>query len=377
MDQAMSIELDDKNVIVMKLLHYFITEKNYNPIILQGAENEIWLENMDEDYKIVRIVSNYIHNNEQFIYDNNKIRSIVKQVKKKTFFFKMKTLNVLLDVGENVDIKDNNDIENFKISNFKDLRSDDNISGLFPKLKTMSLKREDNFETIINITNDINTKSAENNKRFEKIFSPKKIVVTKLLVIINVVVFLLTLFSAKLFNLFILDPVGVRNGEIWRLITSMFMHGSIYHLFVNMYSLAILGNQVETFLGKKKFLIIYFISGITGSMLSCILTNSYSLGASGAIFGLLGSLLYFGLQYRLFLGSILLREIVPIIILNLMIGFMFEGIDNAAHIGGLIGGIFATLAVGVDSRTQKSSKINGWITLTILILFLSYLLFFR
>lgn len=369
--------LDKKEEIIMKLVHYFITEENYEPMIVNGVKNEIWLENLEAPYKIIRINSNYIHNNEQFIYDNNKIRSIVKQVKKKTFFLKMKTLNVLLDVGENVDIKDNNDIENFKISNFKDLRSDDNISGLFPKLKTMSLKREDNFETIINITNDINTKSAENNKRFEKIFSPKKIVVTKLLVIINVVVFLLTLFSAKLFNLFILDPVGVRNGELWRLITSMFMHGSIYHLFVNMYSLAILGNQVETFLGKKKFLIIYFISGITGSMLSCILTNSYSLGASGAIFGLLGSLLYFGLQYRLFLGSILLREIVPIIILNLMIGFMFEGIDNASHIGGLIGGIFATLAVGVDSRTQKSSKINGWITLSILILFLSYLLFFR
>ena len=49
MEGAVNIELDDKNVIVMKLLHYFITEKNYNPIILQGAENEIWLENMDED----------------------------------------------------------------------------------------------------------------------------------------------------------------------------------------------------------------------------------------------------------------------------------------------------------------------------------------
>ena len=51
MEGAVNIELDDKNVIVMKLLHYFITEKNYNPIILQGAENEIWLENMDEDYR--------------------------------------------------------------------------------------------------------------------------------------------------------------------------------------------------------------------------------------------------------------------------------------------------------------------------------------
>ena len=59
--------------LVMKLLHYFITEKNYNPIILQGAEDEIWLENLESDYKIIRIVSNYIHNDEQFDFDIFKI----------------------------------------------------------------------------------------------------------------------------------------------------------------------------------------------------------------------------------------------------------------------------------------------------------------
>ena len=56
------IQIDDKNILVMKLLHYFITEKNYTPIILQGVNDEIWLENMSEDYRIVRIVSGYIHN---------------------------------------------------------------------------------------------------------------------------------------------------------------------------------------------------------------------------------------------------------------------------------------------------------------------------
>ena len=57
--------LDKKNEIVMKLLHYFITEENYNPIILQGAEDEIWLENLQGDYKIIRIVSGHVHNKEQ------------------------------------------------------------------------------------------------------------------------------------------------------------------------------------------------------------------------------------------------------------------------------------------------------------------------
>ena len=81
------IVLDDKNLIVMKLLHYFITEKNYNPIILQGVENEIWLENLDEECKVVRIVSSYIHNDEQFNFDVFKTKRIISKIKKKTFSF--------------------------------------------------------------------------------------------------------------------------------------------------------------------------------------------------------------------------------------------------------------------------------------------------
>ena len=68
---------DEKNVIVMKLLHYFITEKNYNPIILQGVENEIWLENLSSECQIVRIVSGYIHNNEQMEFDMDDIKGMI------------------------------------------------------------------------------------------------------------------------------------------------------------------------------------------------------------------------------------------------------------------------------------------------------------
>ena len=70
---------DDKNIMAMKLLHYFITEKNYNPIILQGVEDEIWLENLQEDYQVVRIVSGYIHNNEQFDFDKFKTKRIMNK----------------------------------------------------------------------------------------------------------------------------------------------------------------------------------------------------------------------------------------------------------------------------------------------------------
>ena len=97
--------LDEKNIMVMKLLHYFITEKNYNPIVLQGVDNEIWLENLDEDCKVIRIVSEYIHNDEQYAFDVFKTKRIMSKIKKKTFSFSVNTLNILLDVNEDLTIE--------------------------------------------------------------------------------------------------------------------------------------------------------------------------------------------------------------------------------------------------------------------------------
>src|SRR5574344_1154269 len=98
----MDESLDRKNLIVMKLLHYFITERNYNPIVLQGADDEIWLENMDEEYKIIRVVSTYLHNDEQLDFDLFKTKKIAKKIKRKTFSLTMNVLSIYIDLGDNV-----------------------------------------------------------------------------------------------------------------------------------------------------------------------------------------------------------------------------------------------------------------------------------
>ena len=98
----MDTDLDRKNLLVMKLLHYFITEQNYNPIILQGAEDEIWLENLSGDYKIIRIVSNHIHNEEQLGFDLFRTKHIVKKIKRKTFSWKMNVLSIFTDLEDKV-----------------------------------------------------------------------------------------------------------------------------------------------------------------------------------------------------------------------------------------------------------------------------------
>ena len=143
-----------------------------------------------------------------------------------------------------------------------------------------------------------------------------------------------------------------------------------------MYSLYVIGTQIETLLGKAKFLIIYFVRALTASLLSAVLSGSgLSVGASGAIFGLLGALVYFGYHYRLYLGNSLIYNVVPIIILNLIIGFSFTNIDNFAHIGGLLGGVFASMMVGIEGKTDKSDRINGAIITIVFIAFLTYMLF--
>ena len=92
-------------------------------------------------------------------------------------------------------------------------------------------------------------------------------------------------------------------GEWYRLFSCIFIHASILHLLLNMYVLKIVGTQVETYLGKIKYVTVFIISGLIGSLFSAIFTKSVSVGASGAIFGIFGSLLYFAYHYRLVLGN--------------------------------------------------------------------------
>jgi len=368
------------DMVVMNLLNYFITEANYNPMIIHGITNEIWLENLNSEYKIIRIVSHHIHNKEQLDFDKFKLNRVINQVKKKTLSFKVKVLNIYTDIEDEKILSDND----IYITKEKDINNP-KLTSVFPNILEKTERKEDGIEYFVKVTNNINAKNEKRNMAAEKIFSHKKIVVTNIIIAICIIMFslmyllgngsediptLLT-FGANL-------DVLVKEGEIFRLFTCMFLHIGIFHLLCNMYSLYIIGKEVESLYGKTKFLIIYILSGICGSILSLAFShNTVSAGASGAIFGLLGSLLYFGYYYRTYLGATIRRTILPVIIINLIIGFMSTGIDNAAHIGGLVGGILISMLVGVPDKSSKKDNINGIILTIIYIGFISYLAFWR
>ena len=375
----------DENV--MKLLHYFITVKGYNPVVLHGAENEIWLENMDGDYKIVRIVSNYIHNDEQFKFDIYRTRQIVKRIKKQTFSFNVNTLSIFINLGSNVNFDNFSDVNNIDFVNvkeFNDLENNKFVMKSFPDIVKVNDFKEEGMDLFLKLTSDINKKNERDNSIASDVFRMKKPYITLGIIFINFVMFLLMYaFGNGSKDVYTLVRFGalyrplVLKGELYRLLTTAFLHIGLLHLLVNSYSLYVIGSQLESFLGKFKFLFIYIVSAICGSLMSIIFYGSVSAGASGAIFGLLGSLLYFGYNYRVFLGNVLKSQIIPLILLNLSLGFVVNGIDNAAHIGGLVGGMIATIAVGLKHKTSIFEKVNGYIILTIYISFLVYMGFFR
>lgn len=128
------------------------------------------------------------------------------------------------------------------------------------------------------------------------------------------------------------------HGEYYRLITSMFLHAGIIHLLFNMYALYVLGDFIERVYGAKKYLVIYFVSGIIAGIFSLYFSPVMGVGASGAIFGLLGAALVFAYYEKDRIGKALVTNIIIIILLNVFIGLSMTSIDISAHFGGFIGG---------------------------------------
>lgn len=377
------VMLDDKNIMVMKLLHYFITEKNYNPIILQGVENEIWLENLQADYQVVRIVSGYIHNDEQFDFDKFKTKRIMKKIKRKTLsLFKMNVASFFVNLSDNVNLDDVNTPNSLcvKITEESDISKNEIVTKAFPDIKKKLKFTEKGTELFMKITGDINKHNQEDARKVEKVFKSKFPMITYTLIAINVIFFLVPILFGESQNVMLelcVHGPSIRYGQYYRLITGAFLHMDIWHLLFNCYALYVLGSQIESFLGKAKFTVIYFVSALFGSLLSMTFNgDTASVGASGAVFGLMGALLYFGYHYRVYLGNVIKSQILPLVIFNLIIGFLSEGIDNAAHIGGLVGGALITMALGVKNKSSWFEEVNGWIITVIFLAFTIFMAFF-
>jgi len=182
--------------------------------------------------------------------------------------------------------------------------------------------------------------------------------VTYVLLGLNILIFLLQMGAEAVSGYDLLALYGMKinelivDGELWRLFTPMFLHGSITHLAFNMYALFIFGRGLERYFGHFRFLLLYLLSGFAGNVISFAFSSSFSLGSSTSIFGLIAAEgVFFYRNRRLFPGQArsAITNIVMIAAINFVIG-LSPGIDNWGHFGGLLGGlIFSWFAAPVMS----------------------------
>ena len=194
---------------------------------------------------------------------------------------------------------------------------------------------------------------------FLKADGEKKVVCTIGLIVANIFVFAVFMMLGKSEDVaFMLEygamyePYVMEGHEYYRLLTSTFLHFGINHLLNNMVMLGALGFNLEPVIGRVRLLLIYFLSGIGGNICSLLLNVSLgesvvSAGASGAVFGLMGALLCVEIRKKGHIGHLNKKKLLILIILNLYLGLTTVGVDNAAHIGGLVCGFIFEIFLGL------------------------------
>jgi rhomboid protease GluP len=154
----------------------------------------------------------------------------------------------------------------------------------------------------------------------------------------------------------------IQAGQYWRLLTPALLHANLAHIGMNMLTLYLWGPTIETLYGRWKMLGIYVLSALMGTTVSYLLSPYLSVGASGAIFGLFGTLLSFGRDDPPFFKRVLGKNVIGLIVLNVVNGLINPGIDNWAHLGGLLGGFLAGEILGTYKRAHGTLRVTAAIT---------------
>lgn len=215
-------------------------------------------------------------------------------------------------------------------------------------------------EYLFAVSKEITGTAADENEIKEKLQSLAPVRIS--LVAVNVIVFLICTFTGDLlYNKGAFGVTELLRGEVHRLFTSMFLHGSVQHLFSNMIVLYYVGAMVEREFGPFPYAVLYLLSGLAGNIFSAgyeLMTGNFgsSVGASGAVFGVEGALLLLVMLHRGRLSTMTAGRVAFAIAFSLYCGFTSVGVNNAAHVGGALMGFFTAAIVAAAKKWNKAES---------------------
>ena len=338
------------NKLYWKALYYWIRYLNYNVIYRDKEDDEIWLSHKRK-HSIV-VFRKDVTSTQEIRFDKSKIMERPEEIQQfigyipesyEFYYFTDKELSKeYLNEEKPIKLK------------FKNISNEQSLNSLpinFLLLK-MLINNEDK-RTYLHYKRKVLTQNLVD-KHMQR-FTP----ITYTLILINIVIWLCMILYLNRFSDVKLLEVGglvhfnVVHGEWYRLISSMFLHFNFEHILMNMLSLFIFGKIVESIIGSWRMLIIYIISGLYGNFVSLSFnTTTISVGASGAIFGLIGSIFVIMYLSKNFNKKMIGQLLIALVVLIVFSLFM-SNINIMAHLGGFISGVLITL-IGYYFKTQRS-----------------------
>jgi rhomboid protease GluP len=374
--------------VLWKTAHFLIVRNGYRIIQLSKDQQELWLEKIEnKEAQVVRLLrydldwSNWLQRDiESVAARGEKIRSTYARGK-------MTIVNVYFTAYPPVDdyqlridgpyISGKGKVQvssliAYREDGFQSLKALEELTGIAFSLTSENGGIEK--ETAV-IRSEALTEAQARVKAEQAFFQSGKPFFTYLFLAVQILVFLLMELRGGSTDTSILIKFGAKfnplilEGEWWRFFTPMVLHIGILHLFMNSLALFYLGPMVERIFGNMRFVFLYIFAGFAGSAASFLFSPNLSAGASGAIFGCFGALLYFGMTFPKLFFRTMGMNILIVLVINLVFGFTMPGIDNAGHIGGLIGGFAAAGIVHFPKKRKKVLQQTGFLAAAALLTF--------
>ncbi|MFC5713375.1 rhomboid family intramembrane serine protease [Thalassorhabdus alkalitolerans] len=369
------MEVLRQNYLFWRLVHYLVIEEKMRVIEISPDQKQVWLEKDQEgNPAVIRVFRADIDWSKWLKEDIEKAKKSFQKAKRFVAAKKAPFYNVYVSPYPPIDnwndaAKKQADYPGMSMSTYVIASSNtaeesDRVEDLLKDLQTkshwkdMEYVSEDVELETQHLIREVKKTAEERTQRERSLFLYGKPILTTILLICILSVYFIVEQQGGSTNITTLIDFGAKynpaiiDGEWWRLLTAMFLHIGFLHLFMNSLALYFLGGAVERIYGTFRFFFIYLTAGLFGSAASFAFNEQISAGASGAIFGCFGALLYFGLIHKKLFFRTMGTSVIVILIINLSFGFLVPMVDNGAHIGGLIGGFIASAFLHLPKHRQ-------------------------
>lgn len=363
-----------------RIIHNLVIDKDYRVLQISPNQQEVWLESFEKNLPtIVRILRYDLDWSNWMQRDMERTLQNVENLGKKLGRKNIDAVNIYVSTYPPVDNwrfrveepltndgkRNKTVVQTFLLH--ADTPNVEDIEKLTGILKTKDILDNDiplfDNSKLEQLKTEVLVATQKRIKSEKRIFQYGKPFFTYFFIILQLLMFLLLEASGGSTNVSTLIYFGAKensliiSGEWWRFFTPIILHIGFFHLAMNTLALYFLGSAVERLFGRSRFLFIYLIAGFSGSLASFVFSPVVSAGASGAIFGCFGALLYFGFVHPKLFFRTMGSNVIAIILLNLAFGFIVPGIDNAGHIGGLIGGFLASSIIALPDKKALLTRI--------------------